>query len=107
MAVAIRGPKERRTSKGRKSATVRGEEALSVRVDDKSRFRIPAAFRQALGVGPGTVLFIKREGDFLYLAKAENPFDGLARYAIAEDDAGRGRSLRDYARERNIKLSDE
>jgi AbrB family looped-hinge helix DNA binding protein len=55
--------------------------AVAVTVDSKGRVTIPAEAREALGVEPGTVLFVEREGDVLRLAKAVNPFDGLPRRA--------------------------
>ena len=79
----------------------------AVRVDGKCRVTIPAEVREALGVEPGTLLFVEREGDVLRLAKAENPFDALARRAIEEDKAGRTKSLRRFAQERGIRLDDE
>jgi hypothetical protein len=60
-----------------------------------------------LGVEPGTTFFVRREGNTLRLAKAENPFDALARHAIEEHRAGRTRSLREIAREEGIALDAE
>jgi AbrB family looped-hinge helix DNA binding protein len=76
--------------------------AVAVRIDGKCRVTIPAELREALGLGPGTVLFLEREGSVLRLAKAENPFDALAHHAIEEDEAGHTQSLREFARERGI-----
>jgi AbrB family looped-hinge helix DNA binding protein len=81
--------------------------AVAVTVDSKCRVTIPSAAREALGVGPGTVLFVEREGDVLRLAKAVNPFDGLARHAIEEYRAGGTRNLREFAEEEGISLDGE
>ena len=80
----------------------------TVTVDAKGRLAIPSELRQRLDIQPGDVLFI--EGDVetkvMHLAKAINPFDGLAEYAEAEYRAGRTRSLRAYAEAEGIKLDD-
>lgn len=68
-------------------------------IDDKGRLLIPKRERDALGLGPGDAVFIERDGETLRLARAENPFDGLARHAIKEYEAGRTRGLRDIMRE--------
>jgi bifunctional DNA-binding transcriptional regulator/antitoxin component of YhaV-PrlF toxin-antitoxin module len=81
--------------------------AVAVRVDEKGRLTIPLKERKEWGVEPGTVFFIERKGDILQLARAENPFDGLARHAIAEHEAGGTKSLREFAREEGIALDGE
>jgi hypothetical protein len=68
---------------------------------------IPAKERKEWGVEPGAVFFIERKGDILQLARAENPFDGLARHALAEHEAGRTQSLRGFPREQGITLDGE
>jgi hypothetical protein len=50
------------------------------------------------------VLFVQETEGVLHFAKAENPFDGLARHAVEEYRAGRTRSLGDIAREEGIDL---
>jgi hypothetical protein len=50
---------------------------------------------------------MEREGDVLRLAKAVNPFDGLARHAIAEYRAGTTRNLREFAAEEGIALDSQ
>ncbi|CAN5698874.1 hypothetical protein BH23CHL4_BH23CHL4_27710 [soil metagenome] len=44
------------------------------------------------------------ERGILHLAKAINPFDGLAEYAVQEYRAGKTRTLRDYSADRGIDL---
>lgn len=75
--------------------------AHTVKVDPKGRLSIPAELRKLLGIEPGDTLFVETEdnGQVLRFAKAENPFDGLARYAEQEYRAGRTRSLREFAHE--------
>jgi hypothetical protein len=68
---------------------------------------IPAKERKEWGVEPGAVFFIERKGDILQLARAENPFDALARQAIAEYQAGRTKGLRELAQEQSIALDAE
>lgn len=81
----------------------------NVKVDPKGRLTIPGDLRKALGIEPGDTLFVATEdnGQVLRYAKAENPFDALARHAEQEYRAGRTRSLEDFARENNIALDDE
>ncbi len=80
---------------------------VAVRVDKKGRLTIPKSARQALGIEPGDTFFVEVDGDTLRYARAENPFDALARHAIEEYRAGRTQNLRDFAREQNINLNDE
>lgn len=81
--------------------------AVSVRVDDKGRLTIPASLRKQLGVEPGDVFFLQSEGGVLRFAKTENPFDGLARHAMKEHEAGRTRDIRDLAKEWGVSLEGE
>ena len=67
--------------------------AITVRVDDKGRLMIPSRERKEWGVEPGAVFFIERKGDILQLARAENPFDGLARHAQGRLDLQQGRGF--------------
>lgn len=76
--------------------------ASAVRVDSKGRLTIPKEARDALKVRPGDTFFVRRDGGELRFAKAENPFDGLARHAETEYHAGRTKKLRDFAREHDI-----
>ena len=83
---------------------------VAVRVDNKGRFLIPKKLRHDLQVEPGDTLFVRRKGKTLHCAKAEdhaptgseNPFDLLAEHAIREFEAGRTRSLREFAKEHNF-----
>jgi AbrB family looped-hinge helix DNA binding protein len=81
--------------------------AQSVKVDSKGRLLIPQDIRSALDIHPGDTLFVKREGKVLRYAKAENPFDLLAEHAFREHEAGRTKSLRDFAAENDLALDDE
>lgn len=73
----------------------------TVKVDPKGRLSIPAELRTLLGIEPGDTLFVETEenGQVLRFAKAENPFDALARHAELEYRAGRTRNLREIADE--------
>jgi antitoxin PrlF len=68
---------------------------LALRVDSKGRVVIPKSVRQQLHINPGDTFFLESEGNVIRLAKAENPFDALARHAVQEYRAGRTRSLLD------------
>lgn len=82
---------------------------VTVTVDSKGRLSIPADIRNAMGIESGDVLFLESDSEHkvLHLAKAENPFDGLAEQAEDDYRAGRGRNLRAYAKERGIDLNGE
>lgn len=77
-----------------------------VRADAKGRLTVPSLIRKELGIEAGDVFFLEAEGGILRFAKAENPFDVLAEHAIAEYQAGRTKSLRDFAAENAISLDD-
>lgn len=81
----------------------------AIKVDDKGRLTIPQVFRKELGIEPGDTMFVECEpnGVVLRYVKAENPFDGLARYAEQEYRAGRTKSLREFVSENHITLVDE
>jgi AbrB family looped-hinge helix DNA binding protein len=83
--------------------------AVTVKVDPKGRLSIPQNLRKALGIEPGDTLFVESDEDqkVLRYAKAENPFDILARHALEEQRAGRTRTLREFAAENNIALDDD
>jgi AbrB family looped-hinge helix DNA binding protein len=77
---------------------------LTVKVDPKGRLTIPRRLREALGIEPGDTLFVECDEDrqTLRYAKAENPFDALARHALQERRAGRTQTLRSFAAENGI-----
>ena len=70
-----------------------------IKVDQKGPLHIPRRDREALGVQPGDVFFVERDGDVLKFAKVPNPFDILADAAIEERHAGRRRDVRELMAE--------
>ena len=78
----------------------RETEAQTARLDEKGRLTIPSDIRRALDMKPGDVLYCVQVGTTVQCAKAINPFDVLAEYAIDEYRHGRTKTLRDFARER-------
>jgi len=78
----------------------------AVTVDVRGHLSIPTEMRNKLGIEAGDILFIEADPEhgILHLAKAINPFDGLAEYAVQEYRAGKTRTLRDYAADRGIDL---
>ena len=81
---------------------------VTVTVDSKGRLSIPANVRDELGIEAGDVLFLETDAEhaMIHLAKAQNPFDGLAEHAIEEYRQGRTISLQAYAAKHNINLTD-
>lgn len=73
----------------------------AVKVDPKGRLTIPRRLREQLEIEPGDTLFVDvdEEQRVLRYVKVENPFDVLAKHALAERAAGRTRTLRAFARE--------
>ncbi len=82
---------------------------VAVTVDSKGRLSIPANVRDELGIEAGDVLFLESDPEHavIHLAKAENPFDGLALHAIEEYRRGRTTNIYDLAKELDIDLTDE
>lgn len=82
---------------------------VTVTVDSKGRLSIPAEIRTAMGIESGDVLFLEGDPDHkvMHLAKAVNPFDGLAEDTEGECRVGRTKSLRAYAMEHGIDLNGE
>lgn len=78
---------------------------VTVKVDAKGRLSIPANIREEIDMNPGDVYFLETDLGVLHLAKAENPFDELAKYAIEEYERGETISLEDYAKSRGFDLS--
>jgi hypothetical protein len=56
--------------------------------------------REELGVEPGSVLFLRVEGDVLSFARAQNPFEGLADQAVEEYRQAQTVDLEAFARRR-------
>lgn len=74
---------------------------LTGKIDNKGRLALPQDLRQLMHIEPGDVFFIKPEkNDVLRIARAENPFDYLAKQAIKESRAGKTISLDDYEMKR-------
>ncbi len=82
---------------------------VAVTVDSKGRLSIPANVRDELGIESGDVLFLESDPEHavIHLAKAENPFDGLALHAIEEYRQGRTTNIYDLARELDVDLANE
>ena len=80
---------------------------VTVKVDPKGRLTIPQRIREELGIEPGDTFFVEVDGEnaVLRYAKAENPFDALARHALDEHHSGRTRGLREFAAESGIDLN--
>ncbi len=60
----------------------------AVRLDDKGRLSLPRELREALGLRPGDVLFVERDGATVRLAKAVNPLESAVVEALALVHAG-------------------
>lgn len=82
---------------------------VAVTVDSKGRLSIPASVRDELGIETGDVLFLESDPEHavIHLAKAENPFDGLALHAIEQYRQGKTTNIYDLAKELDIDLTDE
>lgn len=82
---------------------------VTVTIDAKGRLSIPVDIRGQLGIETGDTFFLETDAEHtvIHLAKAQNPFDGLADHAVQEYRAGRTRNLRDYAAERGIAVDDK
>lgn len=82
---------------------------MTVKVDPKGRLTIPQSLRRALDIEPGDTFFVEcdEEQTVLRYAKAQNPFDILARHALDERSAGRTRSPREFAPENDIARDDD
>lgn len=82
---------------------------VTITVDSKGRLSIPSEVRDELGIECGDVLFLESDPEraVIHLAKAQNPFDGLAEHAIEEYRQGRTTNIYDFAKELGINLTDE
>lgn len=78
---------------------------LSIRVDEKGRLLLPKELRTDLQIGPGDVLFLRRRGRFLHLAKPQDPFDVLAKDAVSQYRRGETVSLRKLAEAEGIGMT--
>ena len=74
--------------------------SITAKVDNKGRLALPLDLRELLHIQPGDVFFIKPEkNEILRLARAENPFDALARQAIKDSKAGKTITLEEFERQ--------
>ncbi len=69
---------------------------IAITVDNKGRLSIPVKARKRLGINPGDILFFQERDSILEYAKAENPFDVLAKHALQEYKEGKTISLDDF-----------
>ncbi|MBF0548837.1 MAG: AbrB/MazE/SpoVT family DNA-binding domain-containing protein [Candidatus Riflebacteria bacterium] len=61
---------------------------ITAKVDNKGRLALPLDLRRLLHIKPGDIFFIKPEkNEILRLARAENPFDKLAKQATKDGKA--------------------
>lgn len=73
------------------------KETMTAKVDNKGRLSLPQDLRAMLHIETGDIFFIETDkNDVLRLAKAENPFDVLARQAMEESKAGKTITLEDF-----------
>jgi len=79
-------------------------ENIALKVDTKGRLTLPLKMRKNYHIEPGDIFFVKPEETGLHLAKAENPFEILAEYALHEYKEGKTIELRAYAKKHNIKI---
>lgn len=70
--------------------------SVAITVDNKGRLSIPVKTRKKLGINPGDVLFFREHNSVIEYAKAENPFDVLAKHAMQEYKEGKTISLDDF-----------
>jgi AbrB family looped-hinge helix DNA binding protein len=73
---------------------------MTAKIDSKGRLSLPQHIRNMLHIETGDVFFIETdENDILRLAKAENPFDVLAKQALDESKAGETITLEEFEEE--------
>ena len=81
------------------------KENIVLKVDTKGRLTLPLKMRKDFHIEPGDVFFVNPEETGIHLAKAENPFDILAEYALHEYKKGKSVELRDFAKKHKIKVT--
>jgi len=70
---------------------------MTAKVDNKGRLSLPQDLRAMLHIETGDIFFIEADNnDVLRLAKAENPFDILAKHAIQESKAGKTITIEEF-----------
>lgn len=70
---------------------------MTAKVDNKGRLSLPQDLRAMLHIETGDIFFIEADNnDVLRLAKAENPFDILAKHAMQESKAGKTITLEEF-----------
>jgi AbrB family looped-hinge helix DNA binding protein len=77
----------------------------AVTIDSKGRLSIPKELREELELGAGDVVFVKREGDTLRLAKAVNPLASAVAEGVAEYRAGRKIALKRLAKKHGVRAA--
>jgi len=76
---------------------------ITAKVDNKGRLALPGDLRELMCIEPGDIFFIQPEkNNVLRLARADNPFEFLARHALAESRKGKTISLDDYEKMRKV-----
>ena len=70
---------------------------MTAKVDNKGRLSLPQDLRAMLHIEAGDIFFIEADNDdVLRLAKAENPFDVMAKHALEESKAGKTITLEEF-----------
>ena len=90
-------------------STVKKRESRDVplRIDDRGRLTLPIDIRDALHWEPGDIVYLRQDGNGIYLLKGLSPFDVLAEQALEEYEAGETQDIRDIAKEWGINLDNE
>ena len=73
------------------------KETMTAKVDNKGRLSLPQELRAMLHIEAGDIFFIETDkNNILKLAKAENPFDVLARQALKDSKAGQTITMEEF-----------
>ena len=73
------------------------KETMTAKVDNKGRLSLPQDLRAMLHIEAGDIFFIETDkNDIIRLAKAENPFDVLAKHALEQSEAGKTITLEEF-----------